>query len=230
MQRMLIIGASRGLGLALAEGLPAPDDRVWVVSRSEPPRGRPLTTWIRADLREPRQAAESISSGIGDEPLDAFIYNAGIWEKDAFGNVSEEEIIDIVNVNLTSLLLCLRRLLPKLQQGSAARVVLIGSTCGLENEGSSGVAYVATKFAVRGVAHAARELLRAAGVGVTCISPGSIATDVSYAAGRAEALKRHAGHRMPMHDIVSLVRWVLDTARGTCPKEIDLPSLFDSDV
>ncbi|MFP2961002.1 SDR family NAD(P)-dependent oxidoreductase [Myxococcus sp. 1LA] len=228
MKRILIIGASRGLGLALAEGLPEPGDRVWRVSRTQ---SRPAPgEWIQADLRRPREAADALAAAVGDTPLDALIYNAGIWEQGPFDETPEQDLIDIVNVNLTSLLLCLRRLAPNLRSASSAHVILIGSTCGLENEGSSGVAYVATKFGVRGVAHGARALFRRDGIGVTCISPGSIATDVEYAAGRESALERHKGQRMPVHDIVTLIRWIFQTSGGACPKEIQLPSQYDTDV
>jgi short-subunit dehydrogenase len=46
------------------------------------------------------------------------------------------------------------------------KVVLIGSTSGLENEGARLVVYTATKFAMRGAAHALRKLFRPVGVPV----------------------------------------------------------------
>ncbi|HXT00496.1 MAG TPA: SDR family NAD(P)-dependent oxidoreductase [Elusimicrobiota bacterium] len=227
------MGASRGLGDALSSGFPRKGDIVWLVSRSEPRslqrRDGVEREWIEADLSS-NVSAEIIAKKIGQAPVDLFIYNAGIWEKNPFDKTSTDEIRSIVETNLTSLLLSVHHLLGNLRASARGRVILIGSTCGLENEGTPGVAYTATKFAMRGVTHSLRELLRADKIPVTCISPGSMATDVPFEEGAATALERYNGQRIPVQDVVALIRCIAELSVATCVKEIVLPALLDTDV
>lgn len=233
MSHILILGASRGLGAALAYGVPAPGETVWCVARSRPDVLDACDgidrRWIAADLSDPRRIAD-VFAALADSPLELLIYNAGIWEANGFEQASEEEIVSIVNVNLTSLLLTARRALPLLRRGKAPRLVLVGSTCGLENEGTTSVAYAATKFAMRGAAHALRELLRKDGIPVTVLSPGSMATDLPFDAAAEEALERHGSARIPAADIVALVRTIRALSPASCLKEIHLPAVADDDV
>lgn len=233
MRTIVIFGASRGLGAALAEGVADPGDTVWCISRTRPSvlaRSDSVSRhWIAHDLRE-ADRFETVKQALGEIPIDLLIYNAGIWEQNGFEAASDGEIQAIVNTNLTSLLLAARHLLANLRSSKLARVVLIGSTCGLENEGTNSVAYAATKFGMRGVAHAMRELLRRDGIAVTVISPGSMATDVEFEAGREAALGAHQGRRIPVGDIVDLVRLISRLSAAACLKEVDVPAVADTDV
>lgn len=173
---------------------------------------------------------DTVVRHLGTTPIDVLLYNAGVWESVDFPQVSDTEIQHIVNVNLTSLLLAAKRLMPHLIAAPAAKVILIGSTCGLENEGGTSVAYAATKFGMRGAAHALREVLRPHGVAVTCLSPGSMATDVTWEEGPDAALKRHGQKRIPVHDVIHLLRCLMELSPAACIKEIDMPALLDTDV
>jgi short-subunit dehydrogenase len=233
VRNIVILGASRGLGAALAIGLPQSGDQVWVASRSRPAfldRSDGVERrWLDLDLAS-RDAPERVAAAVGDNPIEVLIYNAGIWEASSFDSTSDDEILEIINVNLSTLLLVVKHLVPNLQRSENARAIFIGSTCGLENEGSSGAAYVASKFGVRGAAHALRELLRPSNVAVTCLSPGSMATDVDYDRGPEAALEIHGGRRMPVHDVVRLIDCILNLSAASCVKEVSMPALRDTDV
>ncbi len=79
MATYLITGASRGLGELLQLRLPRKKDSVYLVSRSRPVLAKDSIKrrWMRADLSK-AGAASTIARELGDEPLDALIYNAGI--------------------------------------------------------------------------------------------------------------------------------------------------------
>lgn len=233
MSDIVIFGASRGLGAAFATGVGERHERVWCVSRTRPSaldiKDGADRRWIEHDLAKADDFGKVIGT-LGATPISLLIYNAGIWESQGFGTTEPAEIRNIVDVNLTSLLLAARHLLPNVKAAGNARVVLIGSTCGLENEGTSSIAYAATKFAMRGVAHALRELLRPDGIPVTAISPGSMATDITLEAGVDAALKAHGGKRIPVGDLVEIVRLLRRLSPASCVKEIDLPAVHDTDV
>jgi NAD(P)-dependent dehydrogenase (short-subunit alcohol dehydrogenase family) len=224
---ILITGASRGLGNAFSRGLGQSQDTLWLISRNPPPslqlEDGVMRHWIEADLSS-AGVHQQIANSLTD--LDVVIHNAGIWESGAFSSqynfeeVPEVETRAVLEVNLIAPILLTQALLPKLKNSSNPKIILIGSINGLENTSMPEVAYSASKFGLRGVAHALREHLRHAQIGVTVLNPGSIAW--------AGNLERE--DLIPPTDIVRLVRSVLETSRRTVVKEIDLPAMKDGQV
>lgn len=232
----VVLGASRGLGDAFVKGLPEKGDRVWIVSRSRPDS---LTlndgvhrSWIEADLSR-SESSNRIAEALKDEPIDVLIYNAGIWETEGwqshydFEKDDPEEIANIIHVNTTSAILCTQKLLPNLKKSEKAKVFLIGSTDGIENNGSKQVTYVASKFGIRGIASALRENLRKYEIGVTCINPGNIAASIPYEEGSEKVLTLYKGTSIPVQDIVSLVKTIAHLSKASCVKEINMPAMMD---
>ena len=73
---ILVAGASRGIGLAVAKHLVSQRDRLLAVSRTKAPIGE----WIQADLSE-LAGVETVAKAIGGDRLDALLYigrNLGI--------------------------------------------------------------------------------------------------------------------------------------------------------
>lgn len=234
MANLLILGASRGLGAALVEGLPKKGDNVFGLSRSEPDWSRRKSgkgrVWIEADLAE-LGAVQNARRVLGKAPIDALIHVAGIWDEAPFEEMHDDEIAEILDVDLRAFLAFARGLAPNLRRAGHAKIIAIGSTTGVENSGDmTAVAYAAAKFGLRGAAQALRQHFRKDGIAVTCLSPGSIASDVSLGDGAAVALKRHRGKRMPVADIVTMTRCILDLSPAACVKEITMPALKDVDV
>ncbi|PTM58717.1 short-subunit dehydrogenase [Desmospora activa DSM 45169] len=235
----LILGASKGLGDAFAKGLPNKGDRVWIVSRSKPDSLKindgTQRVWIEADLSLP-SSSDIIAKAINDETIDVFLYNAGIWEKEGFQDSYDfkrddpTDIANIINVNTTSAITCIQKLLPNMKRSENGKIVLVGSVNGLENNGSKQVAYVASKFGLRGVGHSLRENLREYRIGVTCINPGNIAAAIPYEDGLEKAISTYDGTRIPVQDMVSLVKCVVNLSNVSCVKEIDIPAMLDTDA
>jgi len=235
MTSTIIFGASRGLGAAFNLSLPASGDRVWLVSRNRPDldiSDGVARQWIEADLSTP-DAPTKVSAGLGATPLDIAVYNAGIWESTAFhpgysfDDVPDAETYRILAVNLASAITCLRAILPNLRQSKAAKIVLIGSTSGLENIGQPEVATAASKFGLRGVAHALREVVRKDGIAVTCLNPGNIGT-ITVSDGKITSKPHHPRAMIPPQDLIELVRCVTRLSNASCVKEIDVMAMTDS--
>ena len=235
MANLLIFGASRGLGAALSTGVPTPGDNVWLLSRTRPGLERRdgiKRYWIEADLAS-ADVNRTVAQALNGLPVDVLIYNAGIWEEHAFTSaynfeqVSEAETQQIMLVNLLSAITCVQSLLPNLRQTPHGKIILIGSTSGLDNSGSREVAYVASKYGLRGFAHALRENVRNDGIAVTCINPGEIAAEIPYERGVEDAIAAYGGTRIPVHDLVAIVRCLIGLSSAACVKEIDVPALTD---
>lgn len=230
MPLSVIIGGTRGLGLALAKAFSEAGQDVWVAGRTKPSGEVPGIRHIQCDLSDPVHATEAVATALVGKSIDYLIYNAGIWENVTPDKLTAIDVTNIISVNLTSLVSIISRLIPNISAGAGRRIFLIGSTCGLENEGSTTAAYTASKFGVRGAAHAFREFFRPMGISVTCVSPGSIATDIPYSGNPELALSTHNAQRIPVEDLVLLIEAICKMSVASCPKEIVLPAMGDTDV
>lgn len=229
MTNIVVTGASRGLGQALTRGLAKPGDRVWQISRSEPPGLDGIrTSWIALDLAAPERLCKASFDSIGDEPIHLLIHCAGIWETASFDQSSPEALLGILNVNVSSAILLVRLLEKNLREGHG-NVVLIGSTWGLENSGTDRVASAASKFGLRGAAHALREYFRGAGVRVTCINSGWFSTQVPQH-GSAQSAAENDSRPIPGEDLVEIVRCIVGLSAATCVKELVITPTSDADI
>ncbi len=236
MANILITGGSRGLGHGFSLGVPDSGDHLWLVSRSRPQsmarNDWVQRHWIEADLAQ-LDAGRKIAKAYGDEPLDLLLYNAGIWEHNAFGSsydpaqVSVDETEQLLRVNLLSAITCATELLPNLRKAKAGKIILFGSVNGMENNRQPEVAYNASKYGLRGVAQSLRQTLRKDGIAVTCINPGSICTSMDYDDERFAVTNRYGKELLPMHDLVALVRCVMKLSIAANVSEIDVPAMAD---
>ncbi|MFD2554843.1 SDR family NAD(P)-dependent oxidoreductase [Sphingobacterium tabacisoli] len=225
----LIFGVSKGLGKAIAQQLPNKEDTVFGISRSKPSylEEQENMRWIAADLAAPNSANRILMDEIQDQRVDYFIYNVGIWEDLAFSpdydfqNVSESEIITIVNTNITSCLLTVQSIIANLKQASNAKVIFIGSTWGLDNHKGKEVVFSASKFALRGIIHALRENLRLHKIGVSVLNLGYLATEPEDQ--KSETL-------IPLVDVISALRFIISTSNSSCVKEINMPAMQDDNI
>lgn len=218
------------------KGLPDRGDQVWIVSRSKPGsidlEDGVKRRWIAADLAQP-DAAQVITKSISTEKLDVLIYNVGIWEKEGFEDHytfdmdEPNDISKIIHVNITSTITCIQALLPNLRQSEAGKIILIGSTAGLDHTNNAQISFVASKFGLRGIAHALREHVRQDGIAVTCVNPGELAAEIPFEYGADKAIEAYNGTRIPVQDIVSIVKCVINLSKVSCVKEIHIPAITD---
>lgn len=227
---ILIIGASRGLGRALADGLAAAGHEVCGVARTVP---EDAPGWIAADLSRPAEAARTIAAA-APEHLDTVIWNVGVWERAAFSDAyafaeadADAEIEALIQTNVTAAILVLRRLLPTLLAQAQPRIIITGSTSGLRGSGRPEVAFGASKFAIHGIADALREGYRAERLAVTTLQLGYLNTDDGLDVPVAAAAQRGAGQLVPVHDVVRIVQTLLALSPAAFVRDLTLPAILD---
>lgn len=235
--RTMVVGASKGLGRALIDGLGEQGDTLIGVSRTRPDnlihRAGVDVKWVEANLGEPAMAAHLIEQAVVDGGLDTLIYNLGIWETFAFDPAydfltdQDSQVEAIVNCNITSTIVLIKRLLPVLLKSANPRIILTGSTSGLPQSGRPEVTFGASKFALRGIADALREGYRQQRLGVTCLNLGYLNTEDPLSTPRALAERRGEGHSIPVHDVVQVVRMALSLSSASFVKDITLPAILD---
>ncbi len=234
MSSIVVVGASAGLGAALAIAVPEPGDRVWTFSRTRPTyldrSDGVARLWHACDLSQP-DAPLVVRAALAGQAIDLLLYTAGIWESSA--NLEQTQLAEfqeIMAVNVTAFIGVCQALADNLRAAGAAKIVAIGSTAGLENATGPRAVYSASKFGLRGAVHGLREHFRAFGIAVTCISPGGLASDVPVDEGVQAALHKHDSRRIPSADIVEIVKTIVRLSPATCVKEIDLPAMKDVDA
>ncbi len=134
----------------------------------------------------------------------------------------------MLKVNLLGSIRLTKALLPALRRSDNPKVVFMGSTSGRDNSSGREVAYAASKFGLRGVAHALRAELRPQRIGVTVINPGDVGTPEVLDSLEPGAFER--GAAVPMDDLLAVLDCVLSVSRATCVKEIDLPPMSAQDA
>ena len=221
-RRIVIAGASRGLGEGLARHYATAGDDVIALSRGPSAYG----DWRRCDLADPAGIA-AVAAEIAGR-VDALLFVAGIWEAQAFSpdyslaGSSAEEISNILAVNLQAPILLAKALLPQLRQG---RIVLVGSTSGLDQIGTPEVAYNASKAGLRGAAQALARALKGEGIAVSILNPGDIGTEDVLAA-KLEGSMRAEGN-LPMTDLLATADFLLSLSPDISFCEMNLLPLGD---
>lgn len=189
--RVVVAGASSGLGAALAADFAGRGHEVVALSRRPAAAGR----WVAADLSGEAGVAAAVA-GIGAAPVDLLVHAAGIWEAAAFtpdydfAASPAAEIRAVLDTNLLAPILLVQALLPQLA-AALGRVIWIGSTSGLPGVGTPEVAYNASKAGMAAAGEALAVALRARGVTVSVLNPG----DFGEGPGG-----------IPMADLVAMVR------------------------
>lgn len=231
----LIYGVSRGLGKALVQGIPTSEDTIYGVSRSKPPFEHANFHWIQTDLNDV-QCANTIKNVIKQQPVDTLIYNVGIWEKLAFSDeyqfetTDDIELLNMIQTNISACLLNLKALLPNLRLAQNSKVILIGSTWGLDNHNGEEVTFSATKYALRGIVQSLRETLRKDKIGISILNLGYLATEYPLSVPVSEVIEKSNGQLIPLQDVINAVRFILSTSNATCVKEITMPAMMDENV
>ena len=231
----LIYGVSKGLGKAIAKLIPDSIDTVYGVSRSAP-EGIDNLNWISTDLSYPEDAVHTVKKVVGEDKIDILIYNVGIWENNAFTasynfkEVSPIELNKIINTNISTCIQSLQSLIDNLKRSDNAKVILIGSTWGVDNHNGKELIFSATKYALRGVAQSLREILREDLIGVSILNLGYLATEYEIDVPTELILAETNHSLIPLSDVIQAIKFIISTTNATCVKEILMPAMKDRNV
>lgn len=219
LKTIVVIGASRGIGAAVAQHFASQGHRVWSVSRSHAVAGQ----WIQADISGP-EGIEAIATALSGTPIDALLFMGGVWEEGAFTNAynfmnsSDAETRWVMSINAIAPIEITRALAANLAQVLNPRAIYIGALSGLDNCASLEVANTAAKFGLRGAVQALRLALGSQNIGFTVINPGNVATEevlLDIEEGRFGPQTP-----IPMAAITSAIDWLI-----SLPTAVDVPEL-----
>ena len=186
--RVLITGASQGIGRALALAAARRGMKVLAAARNASlldelaaeahSAGGTLET-VRADVTSPddrRRKTEAAERHFGG--LDVLVNNAGIGATGHFADVSPDRLRSIMEVNFFGLTETTRACLPLLRQGVTPAILNVSSIAGKRGLPARSE-YSASKFAVQGFGEALRAELDKEGIDVLVVCPGLTQTNFS---------------------------------------------------
>ncbi|SDS09330.1 3alpha(or 20beta)-hydroxysteroid dehydrogenase [Nocardioides scoriae] len=207
-RRVVVTGAASGIGAAVVEAV-----------REQGGTAIGLDVRASADVRALDVRDEAAWSALAEEladgpdgPLDGLVSCAGATWRARLGEVTAEAFTQVQAVNVLGPLLGLQALTPLM--GPGASVVHVGSLAALQ--GHYPVAYTASKWALRGLTHAAALELGPRGIRVNAVHPGFVETPMTDSASPAfrEASVRAAslGRTARPEEVAAVVCFLLGEA------------------
>lgn len=225
--RVLITGASRGIGAALARRLAERGCVLGLVARGEarlheliqglPGEGHRA---LPADVAD-RESIRAAVAAFGD--VDVVVANAGVADYGPWLDLDEELEERMTRINWLGTLYTVRAALPGMVERGRGHVVVISSGAALRTFPGAAV-YGATKAAQRGFAEGLWHDLDGTGVGVTVVYPGEIETNLHDHQPEKLPTWRKGGHEADVDECAAaIVEGVEQDKRGVYfPREVRL--------
>jgi len=174
----LVTGASRGIGLAVADELRAAGAHVIRLARSLHDASGDRLTDLQCDVTRPEDVDRAVGRVVGELGLpDIVVNNAGIFMIKPLAETTPADFTATLATNLTGPYLVARALVPRMVERGRGHLITIGSISDYIGFPGS-TAYAASKFGLRGMHEVIRAETAKSGVRTTLISPGPVDTDI----------------------------------------------------
>lgn len=189
---ILITGATDGLGRLLSINLAKLGASLIIHGRSQEKVDQSIAqlstnidgqkhTGIVCDFSDP----ESIEKSFEDiKKVDIIINNAGEWQEGATAESNSSKILNVTNINLTSPMVIVRKLIPVLQKSNFGQILNVSSIAGVEiPSGYYHTIYSATKFGLQAFTEALAKEFDNTKIRVMGYYPGGMKTKLFQKAG-----------------------------------------------
>ncbi len=204
MKAVLVSGASRGIGRAIALQLAENGYAVGVNYRIEEKKANDVVEKIKnkggkaialqADVANPKEVEEMIKTFVKEfHEIYGLVNNAGIYRRKKFPKLTLEDWEETIRTNLTGTFLCTKYALPYIAEGG--RIINFASV--LAHSGSTqGAHYAASKAGVIGFSKSLARELGARKITVNVIAPG--ATETAIIANDTPEKRKERGEATPL--------------------------------
>lgn len=186
---VVITGASRGIGAALARAFADQNCRLLLTART----AADLTATARA-LKLPRDHIATVTADISTSAgmkkviaaaykkygrVDLFINNAGVGIEKPITTLSEKEYDQIFDTNVRAVFLSFRELIPRLKKQGGGHILNISSMAGKQGHPDI-AAYAASKAALNALCEGVGAEVRTDNIKIMVLAPGSTDTAFRY--------------------------------------------------
>ena len=204
----VVTGASRGIGLAIAQslcseninviGTATADAGLESIGHALEPTGH-LTAALKLDVSS-KESLDDFTAQLNERGLKPLILvnNAGITRDNLLLRMKDDEWNAVINANLGAVYQLSKRLIRNMLKARYGRIVNLTSVVGVA--GNAGQAnYAAAKAGIIGFTKSLAQEVATRGLTVNAVAPGFINTDMTNAL--ADAQKEAMLARIPMHRI-----------------------------
>lgn len=227
-RRVLVTGASSGIGAAVARAAAGAGATVALLARSADQLEELAAALdgvaVPADVTDPEATAAAVDRAATDlGGLDAVVASAGVMRPGTVADGDPADFRLMVEVNILGVLHTARAAMPHLVASGAGDLVVLSSMSGRRVPRATAGVYSGTKFAVHAIAEALRMELDDDPVRVTTIAPGYVDTSIfADVDGELGAQMRDAvtTHGMAPATIAAMIVTALAT-----PREAELVEL-----
>jgi NADP-dependent 3-hydroxy acid dehydrogenase YdfG len=231
-RRILITGASSGIGEALAEAIVAEGGAVALGARRKDRldelAGRldGTAVAIEADIADEAQANALVTRAADElDGLDGLVNNAGVMLLGLVQGADTAEWRRMIEVNLLGLLYCTHAAVPVMRDGGGGDIVNVSSVAGRAANMGSAV-YNMTKWGVTGFSEALRQECLHLGIRVTCVEPGFVATELQghnenpLVVEQIEKMRETIGDVLEAGDIANAITYILAQPKHVAINEV----------
>ncbi len=222
---ILITGGARGIGGATAQLLAEGGARVMITDVLDEDgaalaeRLGPRVQYRRLDVTDAADWEGAV--GAAEEAfgkLNALFNNAGVLSFGTVGDCTEAEFRRVQDINVLGVFLGIRACAPAIRRAGGGAIVNNSSTAGMQ--GYAGIAaYVASKWAVRGLTKAAALDLARDGIRVVSLHPGPIRTPMTDDLPRGMAETQPLPRFGEPEEVAAMTRFLLCEATYTTGTE-----------
>lgn len=177
MKTIFITGASAGLGKATAKLF---QSKGWyiIATMRNPAKETELTqlpnvTVLPLDVTDVEQIIDTVKTVTGQQRIDVVFNNAGYGLVGALEACTDEQIVQQIETNLTSVIRVTKAFIPYFRQMNGGLFVTTTSVCGFSSNPLSPV-YNATKWALEGFSESISYDLAQFNIGIKTVAPGGI--------------------------------------------------------
>lgn len=182
-RRVLVTGASSGIGEATARAIAAEGGQVAVLARSAD-RLRELASELGGvdvsadvtDVASVRRGVDRAAEALGG--LDAVVNSAGVVRPGSIADADPDDWRIMFDVNVIGLLAVTQATIPHLRSSEAGHVINLSSMSGRRLASPATTVYSGTKFAVHVISEGLRQELMDDGIRVTIVAPGFVDTPI----------------------------------------------------
>jgi 3-oxoacyl-[acyl-carrier protein] reductase len=221
-KNVLITGGSRGIGKACVELFLKTGANVAFTYQYAEDQAKNIAAgysgsakiiYYKLDLDQPEEIVNVIGNIFMDfENIDILVNNAGIWKEAAIDQMSLEQWNETMNINLTSVYLITKMVVPGMKKNNFGRIINIASTAGQRGEAFHSH-YAASKGGMISLTKSLAAELGNHNITVNCVAPGWVITDMTTDSLDDEATYKKVLGDIPLKKIAK-------------PEEIAGPVLF----
>lgn len=226
---IVITGASRGIGAAIAERFAAERNTIILCARNEATlksfaeklqRSTKATVlYYAADLSVKAEAAGFCNWCLAQCVPDVVVNNAGSFLPGSIYNEAEGTLEKMIGINLYSAYYLTRALLPEMMEKKSGHIFNMCSIASL-NAYANGGSYSISKFALAGFSKNLREELKPYNIKVTAVYPGAVYTDSWSGSGVAPE------RIMEANDVAEMIYAAAQLSPQACVEEIVMRPLL----